>query len=160
LGSVKIEVISTPGHTPGNLSFFFPYLELLFIGDYDLTRFGPWYGDTYSSIEDTIDSVTYLRNLQAKYLIASHEEGVFLNPSEKLWEDYLNIINERERKLLDLLEKPRTLNEIVGAWIVYGRPREPKAFFEFGERALMKKHLERLMKSGAVVKENDRYIKI
>ncbi len=160
LGSVKVEIISTPGHTPGNLSFFFPDFDLLFIGDYDLTRFGPWYGDTYSSIEETINSVNYLRNLRAKYLIASHEDGVFLNESERPWEDYLQIIEKRERKLLDLLEKPRAINEIVDAWIVYGRPREPKAFFEFGERALMKKHLERLINLGKVMKENDRYIKI
>jgi len=43
------------------------------------------------------------------------------------------------------------MDEIVGAWIVYGRPREPEAFFEFGERAIMKKHLERLKKNGRVV---------
>jgi hypothetical protein len=51
------------------------------------------------------------------------------------------------------------LDEIVEAWIVYGRPREPKAFYEFGERALMKKHLERLMRLGRVLKEKDQYIK-
>jgi hypothetical protein len=52
------------------------------------------------------------------------------------------------------------MKEIVEAWLVYGKPREPKAFFEFGERALMKKHLERFMSLGRVSKEKDRYIKI
>jgi hypothetical protein len=51
------------------------------------------------------------------------------------------------------------MEEIVEAWIIYGRPREPKAFFKLGERGLMKKHLERLMKSGRVFQEGDRYIK-
>jgi hypothetical protein len=51
------------------------------------------------------------------------------------------------------------MKEIVEAWVVYGKPREPKAFFEFGERALMKKHLERFMRLGKVLEEKDRYIK-
>ncbi len=159
LGVVRVEVISTPGHTPGYLSFFFPEPEVLFMGDYDLTKFGPWYGDTYGSIEETIDSVKRLRKIPAKVFLASHEQGVFLEEPGKLWDDYLDIIYRRERKLLELLSQPRTLNEIVEAWIVYGRPREPKAFYELGERATMKKHLERLIRLGSVLQEGDRFIK-
>jgi hypothetical protein len=51
------------------------------------------------------------------------------------------------------------MEEIVEAWIIYGRSREPKAFFELGERALMNKHLERLVRLGKVFKEGDKYIK-
>jgi choline kinase len=58
------------------------------------------------------------------------------------------------------LDEPRTLEDIVGAWITYGRPREPKAFFEFGERALMKKHLERLINQGLVVVNGGKYCKV
>ena len=54
LGPVTVEIISTPGHTPGHLSFFFREPEVLFLGDYDLTRFGPWYGDRDSDIDDVI----------------------------------------------------------------------------------------------------------
>ena len=159
LGVVRVEVIPTPGHSPGHLSFFFEELGVLFMGDYDLSKFGPWYGDTYSSIEETIDSVKHLRNIPAKAFLASHEQGLFLEEPGNLWDDYLDVIRVREQKLLELLTRPRTLDEIVEAWIVYGRPREPKAFYEFGERALMKKHLERFMRLGRVLKEKDRYIK-
>jgi hydroxyacylglutathione hydrolase len=159
LGAVSVEVIPTPGHSPGHLAFFFEELGVLFMGDYDLSKFGPWYGDAYSSIEETIESVTHLRKIPAKVLIASHENGIFTEEPGKLWDDYLDIIQAREEKLLELLTTPRTLDEIVEARIVYGRPREPKAFFEFGERVLMKKHLERFMKLGKVLKEKDRYIK-
>lgn len=159
LGVVKVEVISTPGHTPGHLSLYFQEPRVLFIGDYDLTRFGPWYGDVKGSIEETIDSVRNLSRIPAKIFLTSHETGVFMEEPGKLWDDYLDIINRREEKLLELLNKPQTMNEIVEAWIVYGRPREPKAFYEFGERATMKKHLERLIKLGIVFQEGDRYIK-
>ena len=50
-------------------------------------------------------------------------------------------------------QKPKTLDDIAEACIVYGRPREPRAFFEFGERAIMKKHLERLTKNGRILQE-------
>jgi hypothetical protein len=132
---------------------------VLFIGDYDLNKFGPWYGDLRSSIEETIDSVNLLRKIPAKLFLTSHETGVFAREPGKLWDDYLGVIHDRERKLLDFLTKPKTMEEIVGAWMVYGRQREPKAFFEFGERALMKKHLDRLIRSGRVFQEEDRYVK-
>jgi glyoxylase-like metal-dependent hydrolase (beta-lactamase superfamily II) len=159
LGVVRVEILSTPGHTPGYLCFFFQEPEVLFMGDFDLTKIGPWYGDTYGSIEETINSVKRLREIPAKVFLTSHETGVFLEEPGKLWDDYLDVIYKREQKLLDLLNKPRTLNEIVEAWIVYGRPREPKAFYEFGERATMKKHLERLIRLGRVFKEGDKYIR-
>ncbi|MGD2127130.1 MAG: MBL fold metallo-hydrolase, partial [Desulfobacteraceae bacterium] len=157
LGTVTVEVISSPGHTPGHLAFFFREPEALFLGDYDLTRFGPWYGDVYSSIEDTISSVRRLRKIAAKVWLTSHETGVFEQEPGEIWDQYLGVITEREEKLLDLLEKPRTLQEITAAWIIYGRPREPKAFFEFGEKAHMKKHLERLMNQGVVAMEGETY---
>lgn len=159
LGMVTVEVISTPGHTPGHLAFFFREPSVLFMGDYDLTKFGPFYGDLYASIEETIDSVNNLKRIPAKVFLTSHETGVFMEDPGELWQDFLNIIFKREDRLLEFLNKPRTLEEVVAACIVYGRPREPKAFFEFGERALMKKHLERLIRLGIVCQEGDKYIK-
>lgn len=157
LGSVSVDVIATPGHTPGHLAFFFREPSVLFAGDYDLTRFGPWYGDLYSGIDETRASIERLRELPAGIVLTGHEEGVFDHPPRDLWLRYDKVIAQRERKLLLLLEKPRTLEEIVGSWIIYGRPREPKEFFVFGERVHMKKHLEHLEKRGLVREENGRY---
>jgi hydroxyacylglutathione hydrolase len=147
-----IEVLSTPGHTPGHTAFFFPEQGVLFMGDYDLTKFGPWYGDVESSIEETIASVRQLREIPAKVWITGHETGLFEADPGELWERYLNVISIREEKLLDLLQTPRTLDDIIKACIIYGKPREPKAFFEFGERAHMEKHLEKLMREGIVTR--------
>jgi hydroxyacylglutathione hydrolase len=157
LGGVTVDVIPTPGHTPGHCSFFFREPELLFLGDYDLTPFGPWYGDEGSDIDETIESVRRLSSVQARVWIASHEQGLFREEPGDLWDRYLKVIDEREEKLVDLLHDPRTMTEIVDARIVYLKPREPKHFFDFGERRLMGKHLERLIKEGAVVCDGDRY---
>jgi len=152
-----VEVIGTPGHTPGHLSFFFPGPGVLLLGDYDLTKFGPWYGDLNSSIQETINSVERLRKVPARVWIASHEAGIFEEEPGARWDKYLAVITEREEKLKDLLKTARTLKQIVAACIIYGRPKEPKMFFELGERGHMKKHLEKLMKEGLVVKDGEYY---
>ncbi len=157
LGSVTVEVIHIPGHSPGQLAFFFREPGVLFMADCDLTPFGPWYGDRYSSIEDTIRSIDRLRRIPAKVWLTAHETGVFETPPGPLWDAYLGVIEKREAALLDFLSTPRTINEIVEQWIVYGKERKPRVFFEYGERAHMEKHLERLIRNGEVVLDSGRY---
>ena len=159
LGGVTVRVIPTPGHTAGNLSFFFEDQGLLFIGDYDLSKFGPWYGDRYSSIEDTIESVNKLRDIPARMWIPSHGDGIYDSEPGELWDKYLSVIDTRELRLLDLLSEPHTMQEIVDTRIVYKKSLEPKLFFDFGEWALMKKHVERLVNGGAVVEKNGRFVR-
>jgi len=157
LEGVTVEVIHTPGHTPGHLAFYFQEPGVLFLGDYDLTKFGPWYGDRESSIPETVASVRRLRQTPASVWLTCHEAGIFeANPGET-WDRYLNVIYEREARLLDFLIEPRTLKEIVNAWIVYRKPREPKEFYAFGEQAIMTKHLESLMTRSLIIKNEGRY---
>ena len=151
LGCVTAQVIHAPGHTPGHLAFYFREPQVLLLGDVDLTPFGPWYGDRDSSIEQTVSSVERLRNLPAEVWLTSHEKGVFTENPGVLWDNYLQVIRTRDGKLLELLKSGPTMEEIVNAWIVYGREREPREFFEFGERANMQKHLDRHMKEGVVL---------
>ena len=157
LGEISVDVIATPGHTPGHLAFFFREPSVLFAGDYDLTPFGPWYGDLFSDIDATRASVDRLREISARTVLTGHESGVFEDPPKELWQRYKAVITERERKILKLLEEPRSLEEIVDAWIIYGKPREPKAFFAFGERVHMIKHLDHLQKRGIIIRENGLY---
>jgi glyoxylase-like metal-dependent hydrolase (beta-lactamase superfamily II) len=160
LGGLSVQVIATPGHTPGHLSFFIPEEEILFLGDYDLTSFGPWYGDLYSSIEQTIESIQKLKSIPARRWIASHNTGLFENHPGKQWDDYESIIYQREEKVLNFLKEPKTLEEILAAWLMYGKPREPRDFFEFSERALVVKHIEYLEKRGKIALNRNQYVKI
>ncbi len=159
LGNVTVDVIHAPGHTPGHTCFHFREPEVLFLGDYDLTPFGPWYGDVTSSIEQTISSVEKLRQIPAKVWLTCHETGVFDQQPGTIWDDYLEVIQTRERKLLDFLSEPRTVEDIIHQWIVYLKPREPKEFFEQGERAIMGKHLESLVARGEVYARDGHYEK-
>jgi glyoxylase-like metal-dependent hydrolase (beta-lactamase superfamily II) len=160
LGEVSAEVIHTPGHTPGHCAFFFREVAVLFMGDYDLSRFGPWYGDRDASIEDTIASIERLQSLPARTWLTCHEDGVFEREPGDIWLDYLGVIDERESRLLELLKTPHTMAEIVNTWIVYRKPREPEAFFAFAEEALMRKHIERLINTGNVMETDEGYVRV
>lgn len=160
-GSLRVKLIPTPGHTPGHLAFYFPELEIAFIGDYDLTPFGPWYGDRFSSIEDTLKSIEVLKSLNAKIYLTGHETGVFYQPGDEIWRKYVDVIFQREARLMEFLKEPRSMKEIVDACFVYGKPREPKGFFEFGEWAIMSKHLEKLLREEKAIKlPDERYVLI
>ncbi|MBU2551759.1 MAG: MBL fold metallo-hydrolase [Proteobacteria bacterium] len=159
LGGLTVEVLHTPGHTPGHCSFFFREPALLFLGDYDLTPFGPWYGDRDSDIEATLASIERLRRAPARVWVAAHEQGLFETDPGPAWDRYAALIQSREARLLDLLGEPRTMADIVATRILYGKAKMPKEFIEFGERAHMDKHLERLMARGAVVRDGDFYLR-
>ena len=153
LDGVMVEVLHTPGHTPGHLCFHFREPDVLFVGDYDLTDFGPWYGDVASSIQETRNSVHRLQAVGARVHLAGHEAGVLERVPAERWERYLGVIAQRESSLLALLHTPRRMADIVAAWIVYGKPREPLVFYAHAEQALMGKHLEHLRRQGKIVCE-------
>lgn len=157
LGRLSVMTIPAPGHTAGNTAFYFPDEGVLFIGDYDLLPFGPWYGDRDSDIDQLIASAHRLREIPARIWVTSHSAGFFTDDPGELWDRYLSVIDRREQSLIDFLSRPRTIREIVDARIVYKKLKEPKLFYDFGEQAIMTKHVDRLMKRGGVVLEEGRY---
>ena len=155
---LSVEIIHSPGHTPGHLCFYFREIETLFLGDIDLTRFGPWYGDRDSDIAAIYRSVARLRRVPARQWICSHEAGFYRSDPGNRWDEYLAVIQRREDELCTLLASgPRTLEEIAAHWIVYGKRLEPVEFYACGERNHMAKHLDRLMAAGIVGCAGGRY---
>jgi hydroxyacylglutathione hydrolase len=159
-GSTKMEVIHTPGHSIGHCSFYFPREGVLYLGDLDMTHFGPWYGDRVSDIDDTIRSVQRLMEIPARIFVSAHEAGIMEGDFHDRAEEYLRVIDKRENKLVEYLKEPRTLEEIADQWLIYQRPREPKYLFEFAERALIRKHLERLERNRRLKMKGGRYFLI
>lgn len=160
LGSCTVDVLHTPGHTPGHLAFFFREQQIVFMGDYDLTRFGPWYGDRDSDLDELIASVQRLRALDARVWLASHGDGCFENDPRDLFDAYLAVIDARHEKLLDYLAEPRTLDEIAVQYIVYRKPREPAAIYDWGERAILGKHLQRMLAHHEIATADGRYWRV
>ena len=157
LGFDTLKVISTPGHSPGHLSFFFEKQSILFTGDYNLDDFGPWTGDPYSDIDQCIESVNRLRALNAKTVITAHRTEPMTGSLDEHWDRYLKAIDIREGKIMEFLNHPRTIDEITDQWFILGRPMEPLDYFRTGEIVHVKKHIKRLIKSGKVQEHTNHY---
>ena len=74
---VKVNFLHTPGHTKGYASPYFPELGVVYVGDFDMTSFGPWYFGTDGDIDELIESGKRLLELDADTFITGHQKGVF-----------------------------------------------------------------------------------
>jgi len=146
LGSTKLKVIHTPGHSSGHCCFSIPSERLVFLADVDLSSFGPWYGCLDCNIDQFIQSIKRVRDLRFEVAVSSHKGIIHGRKTvEEKLTDYLSKIFEREKKLLDFLSEERNIDEIVDRAIVYGRFPEPKAVFKLFEKTMIEKHLKRLL---------------
>lgn len=155
-GETEAQAVIAPGHTPGHLCLHFLREGVLFLGDYDLTPFGPWYGDRTADIDDFKSSGRMLSELGAEINLASHEEPVHRGSIREKMERYLSVIDQREEGLVAFLSEPHSMEEIIAHRVVYGKDAASE-WFDGGEALLMTKHLERMIAQGRAAQEGDRY---
>jgi glyoxylase-like metal-dependent hydrolase (beta-lactamase superfamily II) len=151
LGRCRVRVIHAPGHTRGHSLFHVEPDDVLYLGDIDLSSFGPYYGDAWSSLADFERTLAHVRNLEARWYATFHHIGVVDGRAafvERL-DRFTAVIATREARLLAYLAAPRTLDEIVAHRFVY-RPGDAVAFADDVERRSMHQHLERLVAGGSV----------
>lgn len=159
LGDTTLRVVHAPGHTPGHSCFFESKNKFLFSTDVDLTSFGPWYGNVASDIDDFIDSIELLQRLKPRIVASSHS-GPFegRDKIDLLFEKYVDVIYQREEKILALLKTEKTLEDLLGRGVVYRRLGQPVNVFRFFERIMLEKHLKRLVELGDVEQpDNKKY---
>ena len=157
-GRTSIHVMHMPGHTSGHLTFFFPDEGLLFCGDICLTKVGPWYGDAATPVDDFIASIDRIIAMKPDRVVSGHNKEILGSPRiREAFEEYKGRIYRRDEKVLAALrERPSTIAELAGKMIIY--PAHPTIFVLYWEKAMLAKHLERLMKNGlAVAHEAGRY---
>jgi glyoxylase-like metal-dependent hydrolase (beta-lactamase superfamily II) len=160
-GQTRVQVLHTPGHTAGHLSFHFLDERVIFLADLDLVKFGPYYGDNSSSIDHTIASLQRLAKIDVDVYLVSHGKQGVLDGDPVHIQRYMDIIFQREEKLLAFLDSgPKTLQEIIDYGIIYGGHKLTGGAWDLSmsEKSMMRKHLERLERLGKVRKENSRYI--
>ncbi|MBP2686087.1 MAG: beta-lactamase domain protein [Deltaproteobacteria bacterium] len=146
-GDTRAFAVVAPGHTPGHLCLHFPDDGILFLGDYDLTSFGPWYGDAPCGIDAFRRSAHRLAGIAADRCVVSHEGPVHRGPIAEKMRAYLAVIDRREEALREVLREPRTRAEIIGRRLIYG-PGRDGPWFDYGEWALLSKHLEGMTARG------------
>lgn len=151
-GGVRVRVLHAPGHTRGHSFFWIEPDDVLYLGDVDLSSFGPYYGDAWSSLEDFEHTLDALPALTPRHWATFHHVGVLDDRSH--FDDRLSrfrgVIADREARLLAFLrEAPRSLTEIVAHRFVY-RPEDRIPYADPVEARSMGQHLERLLARGAV----------
>jgi len=151
LGGCRVRVIHAPGHTRGHSLFHVEPDDVLYLGDIDLSSFGPYYGDAWSSLADFERTLAAVRRIEARWYATFHHVGVLEGRAaflERL-DRFTAVIATREARLLDFLAEPRTLDEIVAHRFVY-RPGDAVAFADDVERRSMRQHIDRLIAAGGV----------
>ena len=160
LGGVTVHVIHAPGHTRGHCCFAIEPDGVLYLGDIDLTSFGPYYGDAWSCLFDFERTLAAVRRIHARHYATFHHIGVIEGREafHARLDRFTAVIASREQRLVEYLAAPRTLGDIVAHRFVY-RPGDPVSYADPVERRSMSQHLERLIAEGRVREiEPGRYV--
>ena len=150
-GGVRVRAIHTPGHTRGHTALLVEPDGVLYLGDIDLSSFGPYYGDAWSDLEDFERSLALVRGVEARWYATFHHIGVLEGHAafaERL-DRFAAVIARREGELLAYLAEPHTLAEIASHRFVY-RPQDEISWADPVERRSMGQHLARLLRDGAI----------
>ena len=156
-GKTRAVAVVAPGHTPGHLCLHFPDDGILFLGDYDLTTFGPWYGDAPCGIEAFRKSALRLAAIAADHHVVSHEGPVHRGPIGEKMLAYLAVIDRREEALREYIREPRTRAGIIARRLIYGPDRDGP-WFDYGEWALLSKHLDGMIARGEAALRDGAYL--
>lgn len=158
-GGVRIRARHLPGHTSGHCALLVESEGLAFIGDIDLTGFGPYYGDQTSSLAAFRKSLRDVAELDARVWVTSHHRSVITERAQFLADlaKFSAKIDERSEKLLGYLrEKPHTLGELVQRRLLYP-PGFSLPYVESAEENSIRMHLDELVGLGAAQFDGRRY---
>lgn len=162
LGDVTVRAIHSPGHTSGHTVYLIESTDrtrVVVTGDIDLSTFGPYYGDTSSSLEAFEATLTMLRGVEADHYVTFHHKGVIDGHAAfaAAVDQYAAVFGRRRQSLLDLLATPATLEDLVEQGIVYRPGTRPALFGESVERHSIRRHLDRLLSEGAASTDGREY---
>lgn len=156
-GGVSVNAVHMPGHTAGHSVLVVEPVGVAFIGDIDLSGFGPYYGDATSDLGAFRRTLAAVASIPAKVWVTSHHRGVLTDRGafERALAAFAAKLDEREARLLAMLDgEPRTL-----AWLVAERLTYPKGhealWIDDAERRTIAQHLAELLEAGRVRRQDD-----
>lgn len=151
LGGVQAEAVHLPGHTRGHSGFRIDG-GVFFLSDIDLTGFGPYYGDMWSSLEDFDESLRRVRDEEARWYVTFHHKGIIEGRDAfvALVDSFHAVIDKRHAAMLEYLVEPHTIDEMVERRFVY-RPHVDHVMADSVERRTADLHLARMRERGEAV---------
>jgi glyoxylase-like metal-dependent hydrolase (beta-lactamase superfamily II) len=156
-GGVSIRAHHMPGHTAGHCVLLVEREGLAFIGDIDLSGFGPYYGDATSSLADFRRTLAAVATLEARVWVTSHHRGVITDRTVFLdsLAAFAGRIDERRNRLLAMLAAgPRSLDDLARQRLLYP-PDHDALWVDFAERRSIGLHLDELIADGRARRLDD-----
>ena len=158
-GGVTVRAFHAPGHTSGHCVLLVEPGGIAFIGDIDLSSFGPYYGDATSSLASFRRTLAAIPEIPAKVWITSHHKGVITERKTflALLRAFASRLDAREEAIAQhLRQRPSTLAELAKHRFVYPRDRD-ELFYADAERRTIEQHLDALARDGRIVDEGGRW---
>ena len=152
LGGSRVRAFHAPGHTAGHCVLLVEPEGVAFIGDIDLSGFGPYYGDASSNLGDFRRTLNRVADIPARVWVTSHHRGVYTDRDHFLRDlaAYTATLDAREHRLLDLLrEQPRTLAQLVECRLLYP-PGHQDLWVVDAETRSISRHLDEMLGDGRV----------
>ena len=151
-GGVRVRAHHLPGHTSGHSALVVESEGVAFIGDIDLTGFGPYYGDATSSLAQLRQSLRRVAEIEALAWVTSHHRAI-VTEREKFLADLARFaakVDERSDKLLAYLQDgPQSLEQLAARRVLYPVGFE-LPYVESAERHTIAMHLQELQAAGRV----------
>ncbi len=158
-GGVTVRAIHMPGHTSGHCVLLVEPGGIAFIGDIDLSSFGPYYGDATSSLAAFRRTLEAVKDIPAKVWITSHHKAVITDRETflALLKAFASRLDAREEAIADHLgRQPSTLAELVARRFVYPKHLDD-VYYADAERRVIEQHLEELARAGRAIDEGGRW---
>lgn len=158
-GGVTVRAFHTPGHTSGHCVLVVEPGGIAFIGDIDLSSFGPYYGDATSSLAEFRRTLTAVKDIPAKVWVTSHHKGVITDRETflALLQAFASRLDARAEAIAQhLREHPSTLAELVAHRFVYPRNLDG-LYYADAERRTIEQHLDELAHAERVKQEGGRW---
>lgn len=155
IADTTMTILHTPGHTEGYCCPYFPEYGVMYVGDFDLTSFGPWYMNADSDIDAFLESAKRTLEVDAEVYVTGHHKGTFEREEykERLTR-YMDKIREREDNTKQAIVRGVEPKDIVYQEIFYllRNHRQSPHFLE-SEVLGIAKHIEHLIKKGYEFKD-------
>lgn len=153
LGGVQVRAIHMPGHTPGHCVLLVEPYGVAFVGDIDLSGFGPYYGDVTSSLKDFRTTLERVKDVPAKVWVTFHHKGVYTDRARFLDDlaAYTARLDERDARLLDMLRGgPQSMQQLVSQRLLYPAHYH-ETWVDGVEARSISMHLQEMMEHGRVM---------
>jgi glyoxylase-like metal-dependent hydrolase (beta-lactamase superfamily II) len=158
-GGVSVRAIHMPGHTRGHSVLLVEPGGIAFIGDIDLSSFGPYYGDACSDLAEFRDTLRRIEHLPARAWITFHHKGVIAKRETflHLLGAFRDKIERRDGAILAALApRGKTLAQLVAQRFLYP-PGYQDVYVDDAERRCLQQHLAALIAAGQVREEGGTY---